>query len=127
MINLSIFKKNLTDFLKNSEGDDNEKLRIICDKLQKKEDENMVNKDLAPKKEPAMLLKVEVPGVIPLKDVCFLCLEKDFNEYIVSLWVKQKDSSTPCKRTICWETKETRYDKVLGEFQKLIESFVERK
>lgn len=72
-------------------------MKIICDELQAEIDKDGVNPDRPI--GPNIFLSMNVPGITN-KDLCFLCLEREEKgKYIVSLWSKQKDRITQCKRT----------------------------
>lgn len=109
---MSILKTLIDDARKENLDLDSE-LRVICDTISEEEKNN--SRDIPT--GPNIYLAIEVPGITK-RDICFVCLERESRgKFIASLWSKQNlGSTTPIKRTVVWEIKEDKAERILGFF-----------
>ncbi len=104
--------KGLIDESKKDNLDLDTELKMICDTIS--EEEKNDSQDVPT--GPNIYLAIEVPGITK-RDLCFVCLERESRgKFIASLWSKQRDKDTPIKRTVVWEIKEDRAERILGFF-----------
>jgi|WetSurSiteA1Bulk_404760.scaffolds.fasta_scaffold00030_27 hypothetical protein len=108
-----------------------EKLKMICDRIQKEENEKFTHpKELVPK-GPNNFLVVEVPGR-NIKEIAYLVLERDmpvssqsynavlYTYMLPKLDYTKPDSFPPPKRQQTWTINETEPQKVLKAFARTI-------
>ena len=108
-----------------------EKLKIICDRIQKEENEKFKNsRELIPK-GPNNFLVVEVPGR-NLKEIAYLVLERDmpvasqsynavlYTYIIPKLDLTKPETFPPPKRQQSWVINESDPQKVLKAFARTI-------
>lgn len=82
-------------------------LKIICDEIQK-ENDNGIN-------DPNLFLCIEVPGNSK-NEIRFLCLERILRKkFCLSLWVKNINTNS-IKRFMVWDINETDLNKILSSF-----------
>lgn len=109
--------------------DDNidEKVNKICDKIQEEEDNKKLPDEAKFRPDyPNIFLVLEVNPVMN-DQFNYLTLEREIpGKYIIGLWSKKKyfdENEKPVKRINSWEIKESKPEKIIKEYAKVLKIY----